>query len=129
MSKSYSNVIGLFDSPELTKKKVMSIVTDSAGPTDPKDPETCNIFAFHKLFSGEQLPELKKRYQKGGITYKESKDILLENILAFQAPIQKRKAELEGNPEYVDQLLEEGRQRASVIAETTLNLVKERVGL
>ena len=63
MSKSYGNTIPLFGTDEEIKKTVMSIVTDSKTPAEPKDPETCNIFALHKLFSGDQIADLEKRYR------------------------------------------------------------------
>lgn len=129
MSKSYANVLGLFDAPDVTKKKVMGIVTDSAGVTDPKNPETCTVFAFHRLFSQSQLPALDKRYREGSISYRESKEILLANVLAFLEPIQAKKRELDAQPEVVDQILAAGRTRAEEVAVETLRKVKERVGL
>lgn len=129
MSKSYNNVIGLFDSAEVLKKKIMSIVTDSKGPEEPKDPDTCTIFALHRLVSTEQLPELEQRYRAGQISYKESKEILLENMQHFLAPIQAKKIELDANPGYIFEVLAEGNQRAASIANATLQEVKEKTGL
>ena len=60
MSKSYNNTIPLFGEDEEIRKAVMSIVTDSKDPTEPKDPDTCNIYALHKLFSKENLVEIEK---------------------------------------------------------------------
>ncbi|MBU6389717.1 tryptophan--tRNA ligase [Patescibacteria group bacterium] len=129
MSKSYHNVIGLFDTPEATVKKVMAITTDSKGLSEPKDPETCTIFALHKLFSTDQIEELRERYRSGSITYKESKERLAERINAFLQPIRERKAELDSQPEYIERVLAEGSAKASEMAEKTLREVMERVGL
>ena len=129
MSKSYANVIGLFDSPELIRKKVMSIITDSKRPEEPKETEGDTLFALHGLLSSVQLPDLKRRYAEGRIGYKESKDILAENIITFLAPIQEKKRELDGDPQFVARVLEAGRVKAAKIADETLRQVKERVGL
>ena len=59
MSKSYDNFIGIFDDEKTLKKRVMAIVTDDTPLEDPKDPETCNIFALMKFFAtDEQLLEI-----------------------------------------------------------------------
>jgi len=128
MSKSYGNVIGLFDSPEKTKERVMTIVTDSRGQNDPKDPATCNIFALHKFFSADILSELDTRYREGTISYKESKEILAENLNAYLAPIRAKKAELDANEDQVLAILETGRQKAEALASEKMKLVRERCG-
>lgn len=129
MSKSYNNTIGLFDNAESVRKKVMSIVTDSRGLHDPKDPEKCHIFALHKLFSMDLLEDLTTRYKKGDISYKESKEILAKNIVEFLQPIWTKKAELDKNPHYVREMLENGAKKARVEAQKTLKKVKQKIGL
>lgn len=128
MSKSYKNTIGLFDTPEQTKKACMSIVTDSLGVTDPKNPDTCNVFALHKLFSADILDDLRSRYLAGTISYKESKELLADRINENLAPMRAKKAELDANPEYVLEVLEEGRQKASGRAVAKLADVRKRCG-
>jgi len=128
MSKSYKNTIGLFDTPEDTKKACMSIVTDSRGQTDPKDPDTDNIFALHKLFSVAVLDDLRARYLVGTISYKESKEILAENINTSLAPMREKKRELDENPDYVLAVLEEGRQKASARAKLKMKEVRKKCG-
>lgn len=129
MSKSYGNVIGLFDPAEVVKKKAMSIVTDSKAPDEPKDPDTCNIFALHRLFSQDILPELEQRYREGKISYKESKELLAERINLFLDPIRRKKLELDANPNYISQVLAAGKERAVAVARPTLQEVKQKVGL
>ena len=129
MSKSYNNIIGIFDSAEVLKKKVMSIVTDSKAPDEPKDPDTCTVFAYHRLVSRSQLGELEQRYRKGTISYKESKELLLASLLSFLAPIQAKKAELDSNPQAVLNVLKAGNEKAALIANQTLQEVKEKTGL
>jgi tryptophanyl-tRNA synthetase len=129
MSKSYGNVIGLFDSPEALTKKAMSIVTDSRGPSEPKDPDTCSVFALHRLVSLPILDDLRDRYLKGAISYKESKEILAANLIAFTEPIRAKKAEIEARDGYVADVLADGRSRASKLAEQTLETAKRHAGL
>jgi tryptophanyl-tRNA synthetase len=129
MSKSYGNTIKLFETEASLKKKVMSIVTDSKKPDEPKNPETCNIFAFHKLFSGTMLKELEKRYKEGSISYKESKEILSENMKEFLKPIWERKHELDANPALVEKTLVIGAERAREVARKKLTAVKQKIGI
>ncbi len=129
MSKSYKNTIGLFDEENIIRKKVMSIVTDSKAPNEPKDPESCNIFSFHKLFSLKQLEDLRERYISGSISYKESKEILHENINSFLNPIRMRKAELDSNPDYVMGILKEGQIKAEKTAFPLISKVRKKTGL
>jgi tryptophanyl-tRNA synthetase len=129
MSKSYGNTIGLFDSPEATKKKVMTIVTDSRRPEEAKDPAACNIFALHKLFSAEMIEDLAARYREGKIGYKESKELLAENINRMLAPIREKKKALDDSPDKVLEILKVGGEKARVIAEEKIQEIKERVGI
>ncbi|OHA81544.1 MAG: tryptophan--tRNA ligase [Candidatus Yonathbacteria bacterium RIFCSPHIGHO2_01_FULL_51_10] len=129
MSKSYGNVIGLFVSDEEIKKAVMSIPTDSKGVDEPKDPATCKVFALHELVSGADLPELRKRYTEGGIGYKESKEILIDNIRAFTAPLRSRREDLARDPDMVVQILREGGEVARAEAQKTMQDVREKIGL
>ena len=129
MSKSYNNVIGLFDEPEKLRKKAMSIVTDSREPAEPKDPDTCAVFALHKLVSGDILEDLRARYLKGDISYKESKEMLAANLIAFTEPLRERQAEIAARPGYVRDVLDAGRDKARKTAEETLSIAKEHAGL
>ncbi|MFA6227832.1 MAG: tryptophan--tRNA ligase [Patescibacteria group bacterium] len=129
MSKSKNNIIELFEPEESLKKKVMSIKTDSKGVTDKKDPEADNVFAFHKLFSQPRLEELRQRYEEGGIGYKESKEILLNNILEYTAPFRKRRAELLKDKNYVLGILEDGAKRADKAAEAKMEKVRRAIGV
>jgi tryptophanyl-tRNA synthetase len=129
MSKSYGNVIGLFASDEEIKKAVMSIPTDSKGVDEPKDPTTCKVFAFHELVGADNLEEVRKRYLKGGIGYKESKEILIDNLRAFIAPLRSRREEIARDPEMVMQILREGAEVARAQAKKMMEEVREKVGL
>ncbi len=130
MSKSYGNTIELFAEDDEIKKAVMSIVTDSKAPEEAKDPETDNIFALHKLFTeGPEFEDLKERYEKGGIGYKESKEILVKNITNFITPLREKRKELEKNKDLVRSVLEEGKAKIRPIVEKKMEEVRDKVGL
>lgn len=130
MSKSYGNTIPLFGTDEEIKKAVMSIVTDSKAPSDPKDPETCNIFALHKLFlSGEALEALRARYTQGGLGYKESKDMLVAEILALITPMREKRAYYQEHTELVKEILEKGAAQARLRARTKIDSIRTSLGL
>ena len=130
MSKSYGNTIPLFGTDAEIKKAIMGIVTDSKGPDEPKDPETCNVFALHKLITSEpQLSEIREGYEKGGLGYGESKKILLENYLSFIAPMREKRTYYEENPGIVRQILDEGARKIQKIAHAKIKEVREKVGL
>lgn len=129
MSKSYGNTIPLFAEEKEIKRLVMTIKTDSKDVNEPKNPEECNVFALHKLFSGEQLSELKKRYVEGGIGYKESKEILAENMNKYLAPMREKRAEIAKDPDQVLQILKNGANSAREQAKLKMKEVRERVGI
>ncbi len=130
MSKSYGNTIPLFGTDEEIKKAVMSIVTDSKTPEEPKDPDVCNIFALHKLFlQGEPLQKLRERYTKGGLGYKESKDMLLEEILTLVKPMQKRRDKYAKDLNKVREILKNGGEKIRIIADDKMKLVRSNIGV
>ncbi len=130
MSKSYKNTIPLFGTDEEIKKSVMSIVTDSKTPEEPKNPETCNIFALHKLFLNEKdLKELSEKYKKGGMSYKESKEMLLEEILSLIRPMRERREKYAKNLNKVRSILKKGGKKASKIAEKKMKLIRNNIGV
>ena len=130
MSKSYGNTIGLFFSDEEIQKAVMSITTNSKGVEESKDPEECNIFTLHKLFSSEdELDEIRKRYIEGGLGYKESKDILIKNIKDFISPLREKRKEFADNKELVLEILRKGGEVANQRAEEKMKDVRQKVGI
>ena len=130
MSKSYNNTIPLFAEDAEIEKAVMSIVTDSKSPEEKKDPEEDNIFALHKLFSSaEQLEDLGKRYKEGGIGYKESKEILIENIKKFITPLREKRKELEKDREGIIKMLKENGEKMRERAEQKMQSVKDKIGV
>lgn len=130
MSKSYDNAIEIFLPPKQLRKKLMSIQTDSTPLEDPKDPDTCNVFALYKLFaSKEETADLAARYRAGGLGYGHAKQALFEVMDASLAAPRARYAELMAHPEQIEGVLEEGAGRARAVARVTLDRVRDRVGL
>ncbi len=130
MSKSYNNTIGLFADEDTIKKAVMSIPTDSKGIDEKKDPKECNIFALHKLFTPEEeLKGLEERYIKGGIGYKESKDILIKNMNAYLEGFREKRREYENDPDKVFKILEEGKEKIYGKVEEKMGEIRRSIGL
>jgi tryptophanyl-tRNA synthetase len=129
MSKSYGNTIEIFAEGKPLKKSVMRIVTDSSGELDPKNPDTCTIFALYKLFSTvDEQAALAAQYRAGGMGYGVAKTKLLEKIDAYFAPFRDRRKKLAADPAYVEDVLREGAKKARTEAVATMELVRAAVG-
>jgi tryptophanyl-tRNA synthetase len=130
MSKSYNNTIEIFEPEKQMKKKVMRIVTDSAGVDEPKDPDKCNVFALLKLFADDgELAQWREKYQRGGTGYGEAKKRLAELMADYFRPYRERRLELENDHDYIRSVLDNGAERAREVASKTLKRAKEAVGL
>lgn len=130
MSKSYDNAINIFDEGKSLKKRVMSIQTDSTALEDPKDPDTCNVFALIKLFAAENKKnEIAEKYRAGGFGYGHSKKELLTLIIDYFAEARERRKELEKDMDYVHDVLREGGQKARQRAESVMEPIREATGL
>ncbi len=130
MSKSYKNTIPLFGTDEEIKKIVMRIVTDSKEANEPKDPETCNIFALHKLFLNEkEIVTLRDRYTKGEISYKESKEMLFDEIIRYFKTMRERRDRYQKNIKKVKKILANGAKRAQKIADRKMFEIKKIIGV
>ncbi|MBU3968694.1 tryptophan--tRNA ligase [Patescibacteria group bacterium] len=130
MSKSYQNTIELFATDEELNKAIMGIVTDSKDVKDKKEPEKCNIFNLHKLFSpDEELKDLRDRYVNGKIGYKESKEVLLKNVVDFIKPIREEREKIQKNREYILDVLENGGKKAEKKISEKMEEVRTKIGL
>ena len=130
MSKSYGNVIEIFETPKKLHKKIMSIQTDSTPVEDPKDPETCTVFALYKLFStpGQQA-ELAERYRAGGVGYGEAKQYLYEAAMEYFADARGRREKLLADLESVEDVLQSGAQQARAKGREVLDRARAACGL
>jgi tryptophanyl-tRNA synthetase len=130
MSKSYKNTIPLFGTNEEIKKAVMKIVTDSKSPEESKNPDTCNIFSLHKLFLKDtELGVLRNKYEKGGLSYKESKDMLYEEIVDFITPMREKREMYKKDLDKVYEILNEGARRAKILVEKKMKIIRSNIGV
>jgi len=130
MSKSYSNTIDIFSEGKALKKQVMKIVTDSKELEEPKDPDTCNVFALYKLFASEaEQAELAERYRAGGMGYGHAKTELLDKINELFGPMREKRAELADDMDFVEDVLRQGAEKARKLARETLRNARQAVGL
>lgn len=132
MSKSLNNHIELAATPEETQKRVMQMVTDPQRirRDDPGDPDVCNVFTMHKIFSSEdEVDMINEECRKAGIGCVQCKKLFAKNLNANLAPFRARRAEFAQNPDAVWDVLEDGKQRASAIAQQTMAEVRTAIGL
>jgi tryptophanyl-tRNA synthetase len=129
MSKSYKNTIDIFLPEKELLKAVKSIVTDSKGLEEPKDPETDNVFKIYSLLaSKEQTAELDKKYRAGNFGYGHAKQALFELIMEKFAPSREKYNLLMGDLSELDRELKAGAEKARKIAAGVLKRVREKVG-
>lgn len=121
MSKSYGNVIPLFATRDELKKRVMGIVTDSAG----ERPE--NVYQMHKLVKSEA--ELAPLYREHKGNYKMLKELLFADLDTYFAPIRERYLELQKDPAHVDAILERGKMAARGMSDAKMELVRKAIGV
>ncbi|MBQ1568686.1 MAG: tryptophan--tRNA ligase [Kiritimatiellae bacterium] len=130
MSKSYHNTIELFEDVKSIKKKVMSIVTDSKGLEEPKEPEGNSIYELYKLFATpEEAAEMADSFRKGGYGYGHAKKALLEAYHRLFDPFRAKREELAKDPATLEDILREGGRRAREAAAPTMEKVRKAVGL
>jgi tryptophanyl-tRNA synthetase len=132
MSKSLKNHIEIAATPEETTKRVKMMMTDPARilRTDPGHPEICNVFTMHKIFSSpEQVAMVDQECRRAGIGCVDCKLLYAKNLNANLAPFRERRFELAKDASYVKDVLDEGANRARLIAEQTMIEVRKAVGL
>lgn len=130
MSKSYGNILAIFEQEKALKKKVMSIQTDSTPVEEPKDPENSLILTLYRLVAdADAVAVMENQFRSGGTGYGDFKKRLFEAVWTkFEEP-RRRRAELEADPEYVQKVLRDGAERARAVARVTLDRVRQAVGL
>jgi len=130
MSKSYGNTIDIFGDEKETRKRVMSIVTDSTPVETPKDPDTSTIVQLYALIaSKDEVDEMREQFRKGGRGYGDFKKQLFEKLWDYFAPMRKRRDEILRHKDYVESVLAQGAQRANSIAGEVMKRVRQAVGL
>ncbi len=132
MSKSYGNTIDIADSPEVIRAKCQTMFTDPTRVrrSDPGHPETCNLFAFHKLVSP---PELRDRVERecrlAQIGCVDDKKLLADRLIAFLEPMRLRREELMADKGELLNILRKGSDRARERASETMRRVRSEMTL
>ena len=132
MSKSLNNHIELASTPEETTKRVREMVTDPARVkrTDPGNPDVCNVFSMHKLFSSaEEIDMVNVECRRAGIGCVDCKMLLAKNLNKHLEPFRAKRADLASQPDYVSDVLKDGGKRARVLAQQTMEEVREAMQL
>jgi tryptophanyl-tRNA synthetase len=129
MSKSKGNIINIFLPEKKLRKQIMSIETDSTPLEEPKDPDTCNVFALYKLVGTEDaIATMRNNYKGGNYGYGHAKQALFELILQRFKEERSRYTYFMENTSEIDKALETGARKAKVVAESVLDRVREKLG-
>jgi tryptophanyl-tRNA synthetase len=130
MSKSYNNAIFLSDSPKEISAKVSRMITDPQRErrSDPGNPDVCNVFDFHKLYTDPQMvQEIDEQCRTAGIGCVECKQKMAQSLITALEPIREKRAYYESRPDLVDDIMTEGSDRARRIARSTMEEVRAAI--
>ncbi|CAM3324629.1 Tryptophan--tRNA ligase [Flavobacterium longum] len=131
MSKSRGNIINIFLDDKALRKQIMSIETDSTPLEEPKNPETCKVFAIYRLLATEsQETEMRVKYANAtrDFGYGHAKQALFELIAERFKTEREKYHHYIANPSEVEQLLQIGAQKAAAVANGVLVRVREKLG-
>ena len=129
MSKSRNNFINIFLPEKQLRKQVMTIVTDSTPLEEPKNPDTCNVFALYKLLgSADQVAAMRQNYEAGNYGFGHAKQALYELILERFSEVRTRYDYYMTHNEELEKLLLEGASKARIVAKETLKRVRGVLG-
>jgi tryptophanyl-tRNA synthetase len=130
MSKSYGNAIYLSDNADQIQTKVMQMITDPQRMrrSDPGNPDICNVFEFHNLYTdAEQVRQIDRDCRTAGIGCVECKKIMAKNLIEALAPVREKRMYYESHPDMVEQIMVDGSRRARDIAVETMDQVKNAI--
>jgi tryptophanyl-tRNA synthetase len=129
MSKSRNNFINIFVDDKALLKQIKNIETDSTPLEEPKNPDTCNVFALYKLLgSTEEIADLRAKYEAGNYGYGHAKQALYDLMVVKFASEREKYNYYINNLEEVDKLLLEGAAKARKVAQSVLSRVREKLG-
>ena len=130
MSKSYGNAIYLSDTPEQIRTKTMQMVTDPqrAKRSDPGNPDVCNVYEFHKLYTdSDTTNQIDSQCRSAEIGCVECKKIMAENLVQALAPIYEKRKYYEAHPKLVTEIMDQGSLKAREVARSTMQEVRETI--
>ena len=129
MSKSQGNIIDLFQTDKKLRKQVMKIQTDSTAMEDPKDPDTCNLFALYKLIaSEEQIAKMRANYEGGNYGYGHAKQAYYELLVEKYEVERERYNHYINNLDEIDKALAIGAEKAKKVATDVLKRTRAKLG-
>jgi len=132
MSKSMENTVGILAEPAEIRARIRTAVTDPqrVRRDDPGRPEVCNVYSLHGHFTDPSLlPDIAEQCRAGTRGCVDCKGILSESVAAHFAEARERAAELSAHPTRVVEILDAGAARARVVAQETMEVVRERMGM
>ena len=132
MSKSYNNAIYLSDSPEEVTAKVSQMITDPqrARKSDPGDPDVCNVYEFHKLYTDpETTANIAKDCRSAAVGCVDCKKIMARNLLDALVPVHEKRDYYNNHPDLVEDIIKEGCNKASAVARQTMTEVRNVIGM
>ncbi len=132
MSKSFSNAILMKDPPEIIRKKISPMTTDTRRKrrSDAGEPNDCPVFTLHKAFvPKEKREELIRGCRTAGIGCLECKNVVIEKIIADLSSFREKRKHYENHPELVWDTLENGNKKARKKAQKTMEEVRTAIGL
>jgi len=130
MSKSYKNTIGLTASADEIRELVMTMFTDPnrIRKKDPGNPDVCNLFQFHKLFSNDEtIARVDRECRAAVIGCVDDKKLLAEIMIESLRPIREKREEIDRNPSIVWDALRDGNRKARERAQETMQLVRDAI--
>jgi len=130
MSKSYHNAIYMSDSPDKISETVAKMVTDPqrARKNDPGNPDVCNVYEFHKLYSGDQtVKEIAIQCRAAEIGCVACKKIMAGNLAKALEPIREKRAYYETRPKLVDDIINAGDEKAGKVIRQTMEEVRAAI--
>ena len=129
MSKSKGNIIDIFLPDKQLRKQIMKIKTDSTPLEEPKNPDTCNLFALYKLLaSEEQIEEMRANYLGRNYGYGHAKQAFFELVVDKFGEEREKYHHFMSNPEEIDVVLLEGAKKAGAVADGVLDRVRKKLG-
>ena len=129
MSKSKNNIINIFLNDKKLRKQIMGIQTESIPMEEPKDPNSCNVFALYKLMASEsEIASMKANYEGGNYGYGHAKQALFELLIEQFSKEREMYNYYMENLEEVEKALEIGAKKASIIANEVLERVRKKLG-
>ncbi|WP_447964537.1 tryptophan--tRNA ligase [Nitrospira sp. Ecomares 2.1] len=127
MSKSYGNTINLSDTEPVVRKKLKTMVTDPARVrrTDKGNPDVCPVFDFHKIYSSaDVIKQVDRDCRTAAIGCIDCKQQVADAMVERYGPMWDKRATILQHPEQTQEMVEEGRKRASHVAHETMQEVK-----